>query len=634
MIPELGLFSLILALMMSLVLTVLPTWGLLSPKRAYLQKMTTPAVYGQWLFVTLSFITLVFSFVNNDFSIGYVAHNSHTLLPLIYKMCATWGAHEGSLLLWALILSIWTLAVAIVYQKHTALFFTRVKIILGAVNVGILLLLLQTSNPFLRLLPFAPEDGVDLNPLLQDPAFVSHPPFLYMGYVGFAVPFAFAIAALWQGDKTLPWAQWARPWSLLAWGFLTIGIMLGSWWAYYELGWGGWWFWDPVENASFMPWLMGAALSHALLVCTKKKLFNSWCLLLAICTFLLSLMGTFLVRSGILSSVHSFASDPLRGTYILSFLAIVLIGSLGLYFNRITLWKSEQRPALLSKAAFILLANMILVVATATVLLGTLYPLMMEVFLSERISVGPPYFNAVFVPIVLPIFILMAVAPHLRWEKENAHLLRKRMQKTSLLLIAGAVLVIGCTYAILPPQSLIGLLLGLGMIGGTLKLLHHLNWRRIAMILAHLGLGVTVLGISLTTALETEKEMKMAPSEKVHIKGYDFTFEGIEDIQGPNFVGKKANFLIEQQGKKIAQVYPEKRFFIPRQMPLSETAIHVGIWQDFYIALGEKLDNDNWSVRLYMKPFVRWVWLGGLFIALGAILSGLMAFQKKEEEKI
>ncbi|MBI2791084.1 MAG: heme lyase CcmF/NrfE family subunit [Gammaproteobacteria bacterium] len=638
MCPEIGLFCLILAFMMALVQTILPPIGLAFTRFTFLQSLSRPAVFAQCFFVLMSFVTLVSSFVQDDFSVAYIAHNSNTQLPLIYKFCATWGAHEGSLLLWSMILAFWSLAVAVYSKKLPKEASIVVLSILGAISIGFFLLLLQTSNPFLRLLPFSPTDGADLNPLLQDPGFVIHPPCLYMGYVGFAVPFAFAICAMVFKKYSTEWVKWARPWALLAWGFLTIGITLGSWWAYYELGWGGWWFWDPVENASFMPWLIGAALCHALLVSNRNQSFIPWSVLLALSAFILSLIGTFLVRSGVISSVHAFASDPARGSFILCFLAIVIMGSCSLYLGRGLNVKAKPQSSLLSRESMMLLGNIVLFVSTLTVLLGTIYPIFLEVIQQERISVGAPYFNMVFIPLMLPILVLMIFAPHLQWQGNQLSLLWPHIKKLCLILL---MLLIAIFFL---PQSFtllstIGILLGSGVIIGTLyklmKMAKDQNMFRFplsrwSMIIAHVGLGVSVLGIALTTSLETEKEINMMPSETVEIQGYQFTFKNEKGVQGSNYEGLQAEFIVRKNSQIVATLFPEKRYFIPRNLPMTETAISPGLLRDFYIALGERSENGNWSVRIYIKPFVRWIWLGGLLVAIGAFFASIDAFRKNQ----
>ncbi len=634
MIPEFGLVCLILALMMSLVQAVVAPVGLLSQRFAFCLTLSKPAAFGQSFFVVIGFFTLMSCFVQDDFTLSYIAQNSNANLPLVYKICAVWGAHEGSLLLWSLILALWTVAVAAMTKALPKEVSVLVLSILGAISIGFLLLLLQTSNPFARLLPFSPNEGADLNPLLQDPGFVLHPPFLYMGYVGLAVPFAFAITAMLLKNKQIPWAAWARPWALLAWSFLTVGITLGSWWAYYELGWGGWWFWDPVENASFMPWLVGAALGHALLITSssKEKLFNSWSLLLALSAFILSLIGTFLVRSGVVSSVHAFASDPSRGTFILGFLALVVMLSFGLFMTRGIKNQAISRTSAYSRESLMLLGNVILYVATLTVLLGTLYPIFIEVLKQERLSVGPPYFNSVFIPIMLPLLGLMAIAPHIKWREDTIGLLWPKI-KIGLLLLP---IVIVAIYFLrdFPIMSTVGILFGGWVIVATLlavwklKTTGKLILSRWGMILAHFGIGLAVLGIALTTTLETEKDLKMSLGDTITIQDYEFVFKDLKDIQGPNYEGIQATFVINQHQKLLCKLYPEKRFFIPRNTPMTETAIYPGLFRDFYIALGERLEDGSWTVRLYIKPFIRFIWLGGLLIALGAFISSLVAFRQ------
>lgn len=615
MIAELGLFALILSLMVTVILIVLPSIGLVNQRYQFLIKVAQPAVYSQFILILLSVSTLVFCFVQDDFSVAYVAKNSHAQLPLVYKFCALWGAHEGSLLLWALLLAAWTLAVAL--KKLPSSLKLTSLIILGLINLGFLWLLLQTSNPFVRWLPISPSQGADLNPLLQDPGFVLHPPMLYIGYVGLSVPFAMGLAHLLVQGKE--WRQYARPWALLAWAFLTLGIVLGSWWAYYELGWGGWWFWDPVENASLMPWLMASALLHALFA--RGQFFESWSILLAIFCFVLSLIGTFLVRSGVLSSVHAFASDPLRGAFILSFLALVLIGSLTLYFVR-------RKVAILSftrQSALLLLGTLLLGVAALTVLLGTLYPLIMEILHQQRLSVGPPYFNSVFMPIMVPILILMGITPHII-EKENWRAFGQRMKKSLLGIVLILILALWVGRK-LPVLTLVQILLGLWLMLATLRFISF-NLRKMGMLMAHFGMGMSILAIALVNVLEIEQTHIMMVGQTVQLGQFDFTLHTIKDIQAGNFQGKQAHFTVKKHNKTLAQLYPEKRFFIARELVTTESAISAHWWQDFYIALGEKLEDDRWSVRLYIKPFVRWIWAGGLLMALGACIASRYAFKE------
>ncbi|MGE3319292.1 MAG: heme lyase CcmF/NrfE family subunit [Candidatus Berkiella sp.] len=625
MIPEFGLFSLIIALCFS---GILIAGGLYRPL-AILQR---PAILGLSAFVTFGFLTLVYCFVQDDFSVSYVAHNSNTALPLVYKLCATWGGHEGSLLLWVFILSSWSLGVMLLSRALPFPIARSLYAVLGAIHAGFLLLLLHTSNPFVRLLPVMPSEGADLNPLLQDPGFVIHPPFLYLGYVGFAIPFAFACAAMLNPSEPFAWAKWARPYALMAFAFLTIGISLGSWWAYYELGWGGWWFWDPVENASFMPWLVGAALVHALRISSLKPLFNSWSLLLAICAFMLSLVGTFLVRSGVLSSVHAFASDPLRGVFILYFLSAIMIGSFALYIFHLQQSQPQMKLRFISKESFILLGNIIFVTATATVLLGTLYPLIMEVMSHEKISVGSPYYAAVFVPIMMPLLLLMSLAPYTFWEQDSIKAVMQRILKPLLLGIA--LLVAAYEFWPLPIVSLVGVGLGaLVVVSALFQLRSRWSFIKIGMVLAHVGLGLAVLGISLTTALETETEVQLAIGKSTQVADYNVKFAALSDQEGPNYVGKQGHFVISQNDKILANLYPEKRFFTARETMMTETAIDPGLFRDFYIALGERFNDGSWSVRIYVKPFVRWLWLGGIMVALGAFIAALSALQSKNERR-
>lgn len=643
MIPELGLFSLILALLMAICLSILPIIGDLGKKSVIASEarqfsIAKRAAIGQCFFVVLSFGTLVYCFMSNDFSVEYVAQNSNSQLPSLYKFCAVWGAHEGSLLLWSLILTLWTLVVALYSQAIPTRFLSAVLSTLGLINTGFLLLLLFTSNPFLRLLPFSPVEGADLNPLLQDPGFVLHPPILYMGYVGFAIPFAFAVAFMLINDKTIPWAMFARPWALLAWAFLTLGITLGSWWAYYELGWGGWWFWDPVENASFMPWLVGVALGHALFVTSKREQLSTWSLLLALSAFVLSLIGTFLVRSGVLSSVHAFASDPGRGTFILCFMGLAVTCAFGLYTRHLATQKSTSTIHTVSKESFILLGNIVLMVAMLTVLLGTLYPLIIDVFSQEKLSVGPAYFNQVFVPLFCCMLVIMGATPSFQWHQDNLKRFWQQNRKRLTLYLILSMGLLLTLYQRILPLSMLGMLLGSLLIGGMLfELLNRPHWKKWGMILAHLGMGITVLGISLTTSLETEKEFTLAVGETVPVADYTFAFQGTSDIKGMNFEGKQGHFIISHENKIISQLYPEKRYFTARQLVMTETAIQPGFWRDFYIALGEKFDDGSWSVRIYIKPFIRWIWLGGILIALGAMVSSIDAFaalKRRNEVKI
>ncbi|MGD9592157.1 MAG: heme lyase CcmF/NrfE family subunit [Candidatus Berkiella sp.] len=627
MTPELGVFSLILALMMSLVGFMAANaqhWRRL----AFVNQLTIPAIRMQFLFILVSFATLMSCFAQDDFTLLYVAQNSHTTLPWIYKLCALWGAHEGSLLLWALILALWSFLLSLYAKKLPQNVSSTLFAVLTAISVGFLLLLLCTSNPFTRLLPFAPTDGADLNPLLQDPGFVLHPPFLYMGYVGLAVPFAFAICAMiHKTDNKVDFAALARPWALMAFAFLTVGITLGSWWAYYELGWGGWWFWDPVENASFMPWLASAALVHALYLSDKRKLFHAWSLLLALSAFILSLIGTFLVRSGVISSVHAFASDPLRGSFILGFIAIVIAFAFGLYLLK-GFAKEDAKSPIHNKDSLMLFGNIILYVATLTVLLGTLYPILAQILFDENLSVGPPYFNHVFNPMMLVILALMAIAPHLKWQSLKLKFKFKLMMMTLTLLITLALqwLFDGFSW-----MAIIGLQLAVLLILSTVFIAfqgrgHFL--KRGGMIFAHLGVGLSVLGIALSVSLETERELGLKVGQDTVINGYEFVFSALEDTKGANYEGVKATFEIKKNNILLYQAYPEKRYFMPRNLPMTETAIVPTLFKDFYIALGEHLENGSWATRIYIKPFIRFIWLGGLLVALGSIIASVNNFRE------
>ena len=610
-IPELGLFSLVLAFLLACVLALSPF--IVSNNR------TAGLLWGQFAFVLLGFSTLILCFLQNNFSVNYVASNSYTDLPFIYKFCATWGAHEGSLLLWILMLTGWALLLK-PFQNRSS------EAVLGGICAGFLFILLQTSNPFLRILPEYPAQGIDLNPLLQDPGFIIHPPFLYLGYVGFAIPFACSIGALLKRDQTEAWVKMARPFALMAWGFLTIGIALGSWWAYYELGWGGWWFWDPVENASLMPWLMGGALCHALMLASHRKQYLGWCHLLAIGTFILSLMGTFLVRSGMISSVHAFAADPKRGIYILVFLFAIMMGSFLLYTLR---WRSvsvSQKEEILSKGSGILLGNILLVVMTFTVLLGTLYPLFMEVIAQKRMSVGGPYFQTMFMPLVAALLLCMSIVPYIHWEKERFISLLMRFKNSTVLLI-----IVGIFICLKLPFGLqgMGLVLAAGLIMATLgKVLQKRQRANWGMVLAHIGLAISIMGMILVNHLESEQEMRLAIGQSVSVGQTKFTFQQVERKQGPNYEGRRGHFLIAEKSKPPKNLYPEKRYFQARELVMTETAILPGFLKDYYIALGELYDDDTWSVKIYVKPFVRWIWLGALFIAFGAFYSGFCSWQQ------
>ena len=622
MVAELGLFCLIIALMFSILLMIIPSLGL------RYQKMGGAAaascyVWGQFIFVFLAYIALTVCFLRDDFTLNYVLANSSRTLPWFYKLCAVWGGHEGSMLLWVLVLTIWTLAVSLFSRTLGSPFRVRVLVVLGALSFGFLLFLLMTSNPFLRQFQLVTGDGRDLNPLLQDPGFLFHPPMLYMGYVGFAVAYAFAMAALWLGRVEAAWAKWTRPWTLAAWCALTLGITLGSWWAYRELGWGGWWFWDPVENASFMPWIVGTALLHSLAVNEQRQQFGAWTLLLAITAFSLSLIGTFLVRSGVLTSVHAIAVDPERGLYILLFLAVVIGGSLTLFAFRASSLVKREPPAWLSRDSALLLNNVFLVVIMLTILMGTLYPLLIDGLGLGKLSVGAPYFNAVFVPLMIPILLLMGFGVHLNWQHDRFKKLFSRLRLIAL----GSFLLPLLFLAWHNEMTIVvylGLALSFWIILSTLHALFlRIKQRRslslsfIGMVLAHIGIAVTTIGITVSSAYGIENDVKMAPGQQTVLAGYVIAFLGEKSLQGPNYRGSQADFIIQGH----THIYPEKRIYDVGQMAMTESAIDVTLFRDIYIALGEPLGQKAWSVRLYYKPLVRWIWGGGIMMFLGGLLA-------------
>ena len=636
MIPELGHFSLILALMMALVQGVLPILGAHRGHAGWIG-LARPAARGQFLFVLVAYACLTQVFVNNDFSVLLAAQHSNSNLPLVYRITAVWGNHEGSILLWSLILAGWTLAVSIFSRQLDDRMVARVLGVMGIISCGFLLFTLLTSNPFERLLPAAP-DGQDLNPLLQDPGMIIHPPMLYMGYVGFVVAFAFAIAALLSGRLDTAWARWSRPWTTVAWCFLTFGIALGSFWAYYELGWGGWWFWDPVENASFMPWLVGTALIHSLAVTEKRGGFKMWTALLAILTFSLSLLGTFIVRSGVLSSVHAFASDPARGVFILGFLALVVGSSLTLFAWRAPRVGLGGTFAPISRESMLLANNVLLVVAAAAVLLGTLYPLVIDALGLGKLSVGPPYFSAVFVPLIAPALFLMGVGPLARWREASAADLTRRLRWAIGVSLASAVvapLVLGHWT----PMTGLGLLLAVWVAStAVLNLVTRLRehpaprWRtRMAaqpgsyygMLLAHFGVSVFIVGVTVVSGFQSENDVRMEPGETASVGGYRFQLEAINPITGPNYTAARATVTVTQDGAPVAVLYPERRIYTVSRMPMTEVAIDRGVRRDLYVALGEPVSATAWSIRLHHKPMVNWIWGGCVLMALGGFLAVL-----------
>ncbi|WP_298233882.1 heme lyase CcmF/NrfE family subunit [uncultured Azohydromonas sp.] len=634
MIPELGHFALILALPLALALGVLPLLGARYGS-ARLMAVARPAALAQGLCMALALGTLVHAFATTDFSVRYVAEHANRTLPLHYRVAGTWGGHEGSLLLWVGILAGWIVAVALGSRGLPRPFAARVLAVLGLVEAGFIAFILLGSNPFERGWP-APADGRDLNPLLQDPGMVLHPPLLYMGYVGFSVAFAFALAALIEGRFDAVWTRWTRPWTLAAWAFLTGGILLGSFWAYYELGWGGWWFWDAVENASLMPWLAGTALIHSLAVSEKRGGFRHWTVLLAILCFSLSLLGTFLVRSGVLSSVHAFAADPRRGALLLAFLAVVVGVSLALYGWRAAQVGAGPRFAPFSRESLLLVNNVLLVSATATVLLGTLYPLVLDALGLGRISVGAPYFEAVIVPLMLPLLFLLGVGPFLAWKRAEAGTAWRRLRL--LLFIALDVAVAAGVALALSPLAALGLGLAAWVAGSALwQLAQRVAaapartpiWRRLravpgghwGLVLAHLGVGVFVAGVTLVKSLESAHDLSLRPGESGRAGAYVLRLVDTRQERGPNYLAAQARFELLREGRVVAELRPEKRFYVARQMPMTEAAIDRGFTRDVYLSIAEITPDQRWIVRMHLKPFMGWIWAGVLLMALGGAVS-------------
>lgn len=630
MIPELGHFALIVALLLALTQAILPLYG---AQRGNLTLMAVarPATQGQFVFVTIAFLCLAYSFLTNDFSVENVARNSFSQLPEVYRFTATWGSHEGSLLLWVLMLAFWSTAVSVFSRHLPDDMVARVIGVMGLISVGFLTFLLTTSNPFLRLLPAA-ADGRDMNPLLQDWGMIIHPPMLYMGYVGFAVAFAFAIAALISGRLDAAWARWSRPWTTVAWAFLTLGVALGSWWAYRELGWGGWWFWDPTENASFMPWLAGTALIHSLAVTEKRGAFKAWTVLLALSAFSLSLLGTFLVRSGVLSSVHAFATDPARGAFILAFLAVVIGGSLVLYAWRAPKMVTGGAFTWFSREAMLLANNVILLAALGSVLLGTLYPLLIDALGMGKISVGPPYFNAVFVPLMAPALFLMGVGPLLRWKGDSLPDISHRL-KWALAVSVATGLLLPFTLKGFNPWASLGFFLGIWITltviigfrdrmrnGTRLFSLPRAFW---GMQLAHLGLAWGIVGIAVVANYQEERDVRMNVGDHTTLAGYTFTFRGAVEHAGPNYRAARGTIEVSRDGKQLFVLHPEKRIYNASGMPMTEASIHPNIFRDVYVALGEPLDEEarTWAVRLFHKPFINWLWIGALMLVIGGFLA-------------
>ena len=633
MIPEIGHFSLILALLIALTLGSLPIIGAARGNMVWMG-LARPLARAQFLLIAFAFICLAYAFATMDYSVMYVANNSNSKLPIQFRIAAVWGGHEGSLLLWALILSVWTVAVS-AFSKHLPDDMrARILGVMGLISVGFLLFMLMVSNPFDRLIPAA-LDGRDLNPLLQDPGMIFHPPMLYMGYVGFSVAFAFAIAALIGGQLDAAWARWSRPWTTLAWVFLTLGILGGSNWAYYELGWGGWWFWDAVENASFMPWLVGTALIHSLAVTEKRGSFKAWTVLLAICAFSLSLLGTFLVRSGVLTSVHAFATDPRRGVFILAFLVIVIGGSLALFAWRAPTVGRGGKFSVVSRESFLLANNVLLAVAAMSVLLGTLYPLFLDALNYGKISVGPPYFDAVFAPLMTPALFLMGVGPIASWKNASLPELAMRLRWAFGVSIATAI-ILPLLLGNLTPMIGLGLFLAFWIIATTVNMVRH-RLRGVGqslasrikaiprawwgMVIAHLGIAVFTIGVTVVKGFESETAVRMLPGDVAHLAGFDFTFVGVDEIQGPNYTANRGQIRVSKNGVERTVLNTEKRLYTVTNMPMTEAGISPAIVHDLYASLGEPLSDGAWSVRIYHKPMVEWIWGGCALMALGGLLA-------------
>ena len=629
MIPEIGQFALILALSLAVCQSVLPLVGA-HRNNAAMMAVARSAATGQFVFVAAAFACLIWAFVNDDFSVLYVANHSQLALPTGYKISAVWSAHEGSLVMWILILAAWTVAVARYSSELPEKFSARVIGVLGLLSVGFLLFALLTSNPFERLVPAA-IDGADLNPLLQDPGLAIHPPLLYVGYVGFSVAFAFAIAAMISGDLDQKWARWTRPWTTIAWLFLTVGIALGSWWAYYELGWGGWWFWDPVENASFMPWLVGTALIHSLAVTERRGLFKSWTLLLAISAFSLSLLGTFLVRSGIITSVHAFASDPTRGVFILALLAIVIIGALTLYAWRAPALDSDAGFGLLSRETFLLLNNVLLVIAATLVLLGTLAPLIVEMLNGGKISIGPPWFEVAFMVPMVPLIFLIGLGMHTAWRSQHPGPWRNLFRIPVIIAVIGGVILPVFIYGRVGLLVIVGSIAAVWIVA-TAVIQPLRSWRRadgsagitraaLGMSIAHLGVGFFVIGVTIVSAFGVESDRAMRAGEFIDVGGFQFEMREIRDVKGPNYSAVEGVVEIRQDGEYVGTVRPQKRQYLVQQNWMTEAGIYAGWNKDLFVALGDQIGDGVWSVRIQYKPMIRFIWIGAFIMALGGLVS-------------
>ena len=650
MIPELGNFALILAFFLSVILGVVPMVGAARNNMLWMS-LARPLSAGVFVFLSISLLVLAYSFVIDDFSVQFVASHSNTTLPLQYKLTAVWGGHEGSFLFWTWMLGGWMLAVAIFSKSVPQEFIARVLSVMGLISVGYTLFMLATSNPFDRVLPLPPSDGADLNAALQDFAFIVHPPSLYMGYVGFSVVFAFAIAALLSGRLDSAWARWCRPWANAAWAILTLGLSLGSWWAYYELGWGGWWAWDPVENPPLITWLLGAAMIHSLAATEKRGVFKSWTVLLAIMAFASSLLGTFITRSGLLTSVHAFATDPTRGVYILGFLGLIIGGSLLLYAIRAPILKSEFGFGSWSREIFLLANNLILVVASAAILLGTLYPMVYQAMTGgDLISVGPPYFNTIFVPLMGVLVVLMGIGPISRWKKTSPDYLRRQLGRVAMAAVALGVLIPVLLTMSLPVTTIGVVVLGLWIMfsmfrdilnkiankpsaGAGLKSLPVSYW---GMQLAHFGFVLTMAGACLTSIYSIERSVLLQVGQQADLGRYTFIFEDIRPVQGPNYIADEASIRILRDGNYLEYLYPQKQLYTASNTPATQMGIDGRFLRDLFVTLGDPRDSGAWSMTLYVKPFVRWIWLGTLFIAFGGILAGTdkryRRYQVRQEE--
>jgi len=634
MIPEVGQFALILAFSLSTMLAVIPLVG--AAKNNFLwMNLARPLTAGVFVFMSISLLILAYAFVTDDFSVQFVAQHSNTLLPGRYKLTAVWGGHEGSFLFWTFMLSAWMLSVGIFSKSMPLNFVSRVLGVLGFLCAGYILFMLATSNPFDRVVPLAPADGADLNSALQDFGFIVHPPTLYMGYVGFSVVFAFAIAALLSGRLDSAWARWSRPWANVAWAILTIGIALGSWWAYYELGWGGWWAWDPVENPPLIAWLLGTALIHSLAVTEKRGVFKSWTVLLAILAFAGSLLGTFITRSGLLTSVHAFASDPTRGVYILGFIVLTIGGALVLYAVRAPLIKNDSSFSLVSREVALLANNILLVVASASVLLGTLFPMVYQAITGELISIGPPYFNAIFVPLMALLALSLGVGPFCRWKKTSVNYLTQQLTRVAVAALAFGILIPLLITMDFSLAVIIGLSLALWITfsvfkdllnktankQGVQKKLKSLSASYLGMQTAHFGVAVMITGVCLTSNYSQEKSVLLSEGQSVDLGEYYFQFNGTVPVTGPNFIGDEATLLVTRNDRLIKELHPEKRIYIASSSPSTEMAIDSGFFRDLFVTLGERKEDGSWSMTLYVKPFIRWIWLGAIFMAIGGVTA-------------